>query len=137
MSKFKIEEVTRHNDWVSVFLIGVMTDSTEGGDDFLAKFKIEHGRPDRDLDVRVTVNGVDVDFRGFLKRLESSYEEHVARRAIELLEERCGSVTEALHKLTEHVGRVGAEAFGFVDRDGCYAPPISAPSPRSTPPTGG
>jgi hypothetical protein len=130
MSKFTIEEVTRHNDWVSVFLIGVMTDNTGEGEDFLAKFKIEHGGQDRVLDVQVTVNGVEVDFMDFLKRIESSYEERVSRRAIELLKEKCGAVTDALYALTEHVERVGSDTFGFVDRDGGYTPELRSDKVR-------
>ncbi len=125
MTMFTVDDIVgpRADNWLSVFILGVMTDNTKEGEDFLGKFKIEHGKGDRKVDVRLTVNGVEVDFAGFLKRLETSYDEHVARRAIQILEEKCGVVTDVLYRLTEHVKRTGHDALGFVDRDGCYESP--------------
>lgn len=112
MSKFTIDQVTGHNT-LSVFLMSVMTDSTKRGEDFLAKFQIEHGREPRELDVRLTVNGVEVDFEQFIKRLERDYDEYVKRDAKKLLSEKCETIENVLYQLTEHVKRVGTEALGI------------------------
>jgi len=131
VSKFALSRISIGRDWLSTFIITVMTKSTPQGEDFVSRFKL-NGK--EEVDVRVTVNGVGVDFSSFIERLEAEYEERVARGAIDLLKEKCGFAEDAISRLTEHVKRFGRDALGDVDHDGAYTPPVgeeTLPSPSS------
>jgi len=55
VSKFALSRISIGRDWLSTFIITVMTKSTPQGEDFVSRFKL-NGK--EEVDVRVTVNGV-------------------------------------------------------------------------------
>lgn len=67
------------------------------------------------VDVKVLVNGVEMDFADWIGLIESSYEENVKQKAKELLEEKFENLNNTLDKLNreaqwhldEELGRYG------------------------------
>jgi hypothetical protein len=113
-------DITKPSDYRTILIQLMTTAVGNDGGDIVKTFGLENTET---IDVRITLNGVEVDFISFVRIFEQHHNEHVMRSAIKLLEAKCEAATSALEKLTEHVQRVGRDTLGYVDHDDTYHSP--------------
>jgi hypothetical protein len=93
-------ELADRNSFVSAFLLHYITQLDEAG-----TLKIgDSMRPEDNhhvYDVRLTINGIEVDPSDYVHRLESYHQEFVQERAAALLKERTGQLVHLAYRLEE------------------------------------
>lgn len=101
----KVKVLTQRD--VEVLLWNAMCESTKGSE-ILTKFGIVPNGLDTEVDVKVTVNGVEVPFIEEVGRFLSQYRDHVkneAKRMVRkcVVDTHLDTVEEALSELIEHI----------------------------------
>lgn len=85
--KIKVADIVKE-DWLSKVAIILMTDQAKSsGSDFLKMFNVEPGM-NSDVELKVSINGVEVEFSNFMKVLEEQHEQMLIDKANELIKER-------------------------------------------------
>jgi hypothetical protein len=89
-----VEQVTgiNHNTWLTILVMHLMTEHTSNAEKWNKVFgiKIEPGQPGEDeVDLKITINGVEVRFESFIKHLEETHGEMLEEAAKELISKRC------------------------------------------------
>lgn len=101
-------------EWKYSFLLSVMTKKADGiPDGFLKVFGIDgdHTKT-RELDVKVTINGVEVDYEHFISSMESQMERIIQNRAAAILKE---SVQDKMIAIQDALSKVERNLNGLVE----------------------
>lgn len=85
--------------WQYLFLLSIMTDHTPNCNDWQKALGVDIKNPPITLDVKITVNGVEMPFDHWMKRLEERHYENVKREAKKLIDEKLDVVQDKLYKL--------------------------------------
>lgn len=96
MAKFKVTPFG--HTWVDNFILHMLSAFE------LDKFGIKprkKGDPDIEVDVVVTINGVEVPVEKFVEHMSSQYHYSVDRRAHELVKEKLTDTFEAIHDVLD------------------------------------
>jgi len=67
--------------------------------------------------VEVKLNGVEVSFTEMCKLLEENYDRAVKEKALELLKDRLGDVTDAIYSIERHVEMVARDKLDIPSRE--------------------
>lgn len=97
--KIKIEDVIKHN-FLGIAVMHIMTEHAREKD-FCKVFNVVPGA-NSDVEVKMTINGVEVDFGHFIKELERQHNDLVERDAKEAMRAR---VSMMLDRLNEIIGQ--------------------------------
>lgn len=93
-------------NWLGIMIISLMTEHCKNAEKWDETFKLEPRRPDegvtQTVDLKVTINGVEVKFEHFVKELERQHNVMLEEAAKELLPKR----SEKLLALIEEAGRL-------------------------------
>ncbi len=94
----------REDDWLPILVMHLMTEHTKNSDDWFKVFGIKPlaELDEQTLDLRVTVNGVEVKFESFVKELQRQYCNMLEGQAKEMMTARCNKLAE----LVEEAGRL-------------------------------
>lgn len=109
--KISVEDCTRDR-WLSIMVMHLMTMHARGGDEFLKTFNITPGdlRPDA-VDLRVTINGVEVEFENFVKELELQHNSMLEATAKSLFSRRSLRLFELIDEMEQLVNTEIEESF--------------------------
>lgn len=111
-------------DWAFITLISVYQASQQSAgksaSEAFAELRVGPGHPE-EIDVKVTINGIEVDFRIVLERLGASFDEAVANRAAEMFEEKGAekffAQIDAMRNLQDDVIEKFRKELGLPERD--------------------
>ncbi len=111
--KVNVKRLTE-NDFLAIAVMHMMTEETRNTNDFLEKFKIVPGA-DSPVDLRLTINGVEVDFGHFMNELERQHETMLKHCAREFLKDNgLDSLYETLEALKRNIDEKIEDVFpGF------------------------
>lgn len=99
--KVNLRELIDHHmrSWISVFVYQLMSEHTENADDWKQVF----GMNDQtEVEICVTVGGVEVPFDSFIKMLEEQHDKLLAEKAKELIAGSFGSLIQTLSEMEEN-----------------------------------
>jgi hypothetical protein len=112
MAKLSMKKLLSAHDhnWEFNFLIAVMTDyCTKTGLDFDKVFLLKTPlgpEPIEDLNVVISINGIEVDWESYITRLQKFFEEAVSSSARQLVKDKLSDVYGKLSDLENKVGQV-------------------------------
>ena len=89
--KVNIVDLCRGNSWLGIMVISLMTEHCRNAENWEKVFKLEPRRPEgvtQTVDLKITINGVEVKFENFIKELEKQHNEMLEKAAKELLPAR-------------------------------------------------
>ena len=95
--KVKVERITKH-DFLGVAVVHMMTEATKNTEDFCKKFNVVAGA-NSEVDLVLTVNGVEVNFEHFMKQLERQHNTMVEESAKEQLKEKTFNMLDRLNTI--------------------------------------
>lgn len=98
--KINLVKLAGERSWLSQFIYHVMTEHTVNANNWKKVFKIENVATS-EVEVKVTVNGVDVPFESFIQQLEEQHNEMLTAQAKKLIEKNFNSLIEKLQKMQE------------------------------------
>jgi len=101
----KLFEENRHSreSWLYSFLMHVMSDHTPNAAQWKDTFKADIADQEMNLDVRVTINGTEIPFEGFIKALEEAYNSNLQETAKGILKDKFSTLTETLFKAEREI----------------------------------
>lgn len=112
---FRQDRRSHEQDWHFRFLFGVMTAHAQNFNDWKEAFNIPQinsgSNEDIVVDVKVTINGVEVPYHDFIARLEAGYEACCEERARELVKEKFGDIEGKMYELGQAIDASIDEAF--------------------------
>jgi hypothetical protein len=97
----KISLVKLERGWLSCFMYEVMGKVAANANDWKKIFGMNAEDP-TEVDVCVTVNGVQVPFESFIDLLEKSHDTMLENKAKDLIEKSFGNVIDTLTEMQEH-----------------------------------
>lgn len=103
--KVNIVDLCHGNSWLGIMVIHLMTEHTTNAENWEKVFKLEPRRPEgvtQTVDLKMTINGVEVKFEHFIKELERQHNDMLEKAAKEMLPKR----SEKLMALIEEAGRL-------------------------------
>lgn len=95
--KVKVERLVTH-DFLAIAVMHMMTEATPKTEDFCKKFNVVAGA-NSDVDLVLTVNGVEVNLEHFMKELERQHNTMLEDRAKELLKDKTFNMIDRLTEI--------------------------------------
>ena len=112
----KLFDDNRHErDWRYSFLLNIMTDHTPNCYHWKEAFGVDVMERPTMIDVKVTVNGVEMPFDKWMDMLEKSYADTLERHAKKLLEDKLGKIQETLSKVEREAEIALGDAIAVQD----------------------
>lgn len=101
-----VDDLCRGQSWLGVMIIHLMTEHCRNAENWEKVFKLEPSNPTtgvvQTVDLKVTINGVEVKFENFVKELERQHNDMLEKAAKELLPAR----SQKLMDMIEEAGRL-------------------------------
>lgn len=110
----KLSDNDRHGrstDWRYEFLLTIMGLHTENACHWKEAFGVDISQHPIMLDVKITVNGVEMPFDKYIEYLEKCYSDMLERHANELINEKFNKLRESIEKLEREANHALAESF--------------------------
>jgi hypothetical protein len=118
------EIMSNDNSFLSHFMIELMAQSCPHKNDMFKLFGLTQDT-DHVIDVKITFNGVEVQFDKFVSHLEShfnkageAYKRDVEKEAVALLQQKMDNVDSALHKMCRDIKLEAGRLFPLAEVDG-------------------
>lgn len=104
-NKYKtIDIVNLDPEWKYHFLFSVMSEAAERRKkDITVLFSLDGVSLPEEIDVKVSINGVEVDYEDFISQMESQLERIINDRAAKLLQ---NCATEKMEKIRDALGKI-------------------------------
>ena len=87
------------NAWTSHLIYNVMTEHTRNASNWEEVFKFDPNNPE--VEIAITVNGVEVPFEHFIKELEIQHTSMLAEEAKKMIDANFGTMIETLQKMSD------------------------------------
>ncbi len=111
MSKFNATEVFSSRSFVNWLICEAATGKQ-------LEAIVDSSLPDTDINVRLVVNGIDLDATKALASMEKQYNEQVKQAALDLVASRCATLSSAFQGISENIETL----IGNLDPDGGKVP---------------
>jgi hypothetical protein len=104
----QVVEDDRKLGWLSAAILNMISD----------KFaEIIPEGAEKQIEIEIKFNGVEVSFTDFIDRLAKSYDESVKRAALNLLKEKLGDLTDVVYKIEQYATDTAKNILNVYDTD--------------------